>query len=213
MLVFHLSKEYTREDFERNFPDDDACLEWLKNYRWPDGIYCKKCQRVSKHFRINGRPSYACECGNHVYPMAGTIFEHSSTPLRLWFYAIFLIASAEYKVPAKQLQRELGVTYKTAWRMSRLIRNILERGGYIWEGDRWTKEIDIRIQKIKRLKEKLKPETELEKNIVETFSVYMETLYRLRELEKKLGLSSTYIIKVKGGINGRGKDAYFKFTP
>jgi transposase len=119
-------QKYTIRDFDRDFPDDDACLEWLKDYRWPEGITCKNCQRVTKHHKITGRPAYACDfCGNHVYPMAGTILEHSSTQLRLWFHAIFLMASTRCGISAKQLQRETGVTYKTAWRMFKQIRSML----------------------------------------------------------------------------------------
>jgi len=58
--------------------------------------------------------------------MVGTIFEKSVTPLKLWFYAIFLISSTRCGISAKQLQRELGVTYKTAWRMFHSIRSLLQ---------------------------------------------------------------------------------------
>src|SRR2546421_390877 len=76
--------------------------------------------------RAPTRQSYCCDrCGNHVHPMAGTIYEKSSTPLRLWFYAIFLMASTRCGISAKQLERELGVTYKTAWRMFKQIRSML----------------------------------------------------------------------------------------
>ena len=120
-------RKYTIKDLERDFPDDDACLEWLRNTRWPDGINCIKCQRVTKHYKVSGRSSYACEfCGNHIYPMAGTILEHSTTSLRLWFHAMFLMATTRCGISAKQLQRELGVTYKTAWRMFKQIRSMLD---------------------------------------------------------------------------------------
>ncbi|MGB5926167.1 MAG: IS1595 family transposase [Dehalococcoidia bacterium] len=120
-------KHYTIRDFSRDFPNDDACLEWLKNTRWPNGIYCTKCQRITKHHKISNRSAYACDfCGNHVYPMAGTILEHSATALRLWFHAMFLMASTRCGISAKQLQRELGVTYKTAWRMFTQIRSMLD---------------------------------------------------------------------------------------
>src|SRR5712691_5914565 len=119
-------RRYTIKDFEKQFPDDAACLEWLKDYLYPDGIHCKRCDRVTLHHRANTRPSYCCDrCGNHVHPMAGTIYEKSSTPLRLWFYAIFLMASTRCGISAKQLERELGVTYKTAWRMFKQIRSML----------------------------------------------------------------------------------------
>ena len=120
-------KKYSIKDFEREFPDDEACLEWLKNNRWSDGIHCVKCQRITKHYKVSNRSAYACEfCGNHIYPMAGTILEHSSTELRKWFHAMFLMATTRCGISAKQLEREVGVTYKTAWRMFRQIRSMLD---------------------------------------------------------------------------------------
>ncbi len=75
---------------------------------------------------MSSRRSYSCDhCGNHVHPTAGTIYHKSSTPLRLWFYAIYLMASTRCGIAAKQLQRELGVTYKTAWRMFRQVRSMI----------------------------------------------------------------------------------------
>lgn len=118
---------YTINDFNAQFPDDAACLEHLKEQRFPGGItYCEKCQQDRKHYRINGRPVYSCDhCGTQLSPMAGTIFEHSSTSLRLWYYAMYLMASTRCGISAKQIQRETGVTYKTAWRMFRQIRTLL----------------------------------------------------------------------------------------
>jgi len=119
--------KYTIANFNKDFPNDDTCLDWLKDYLYPEGIFCKYCSQVTKHHRVSNRPCYACDyCGNHVYPMAGTIFEKSTTPLKLWFYAIYLISSTRCGISAKQLQRELGVTYKTAWRMFHQIRLLLD---------------------------------------------------------------------------------------
>jgi transposase len=71
-------------------------------------------------------PAYACErCGNHIYPLAGTIFEKSTTSLYLWFYAIYLMSATKCGISAKQIQRETGVTYKTAWRMFKQIRTLM----------------------------------------------------------------------------------------
>src|SRR5574341_1902714 len=129
-------KRYTIKDFQREFPDDAACLEWLKNYRWPDGIFCKLCGKVTAHHLMTTRKSYSCqECGHHVHPTAGTIFHKSSTPLTLWFYAIYLMAQTRTGISAKQLERELGVTYKTAWRMFTLIRAQLDNSGDAFSGD------------------------------------------------------------------------------
>jgi transposase len=118
---------YTIMDFNRQFPDDAACLEHLMQQRFPGNItYCDKCQQERKHYRLNRRPVYSCDhCGTQVSPMARTIFEHSSTSLRLWYYAMYLMASTRCGISAKQIQRETGVTYKTAWRMFRQIRTLL----------------------------------------------------------------------------------------
>jgi transposase len=119
-------KTYTIKDFEKQFPTDDACLDFLKNARWPKGVYCEKCQKITPHYRITGRKVYSCEfCGTQVSPTAGTIFHKSDTPLRSWFHAIFLMASTKTGISAKQLERELGVTYKTAWRMFKEIRKLM----------------------------------------------------------------------------------------
>src|SRR5947207_4273944 len=118
---------YTINDFNRQFPDDDSCLEHLKEQRYPKGMaFCEKCKLERKHHRVSGRPAYACDyCGSMISPMAGTIFEHSATSLRLWYYAMYLMASTRCGISAKQIQRETGVTYKTAWRMFRQIRTLL----------------------------------------------------------------------------------------
>jgi len=120
---------YTITDFNRQFPTDDACLDHLKEQRFPNGIaFCEKCKQEQKHHRVHGRPVYACDvCLNQISPMAGTIFEHSSTSLRLWYYAMYLMASTRCGISAKQIQRETGVTYKTAWRMFRQIRSLTVR--------------------------------------------------------------------------------------
>jgi transposase len=118
---------YTLKDFQKQFPDDATCLEWLKNRLYPaEGIYCETCEATTKHHRVKSRPSYSCDnCGHHVHPTAGTIFHKSPTPLTTWFYAIYLMAQTRCGISAKQIQRETGVTYKTAWRMFKQIRSML----------------------------------------------------------------------------------------
>ncbi len=104
---------YTVENFHSRFPNDDACLEQIKEQRLPGGVaVCHKCEKPRKHYRVRGRTAYACEtCGNHIFPLAGTIFEKTSTSLRLWFYAMYLMGSTRCGISAKQIQRETGVTY------------------------------------------------------------------------------------------------------
>jgi len=118
---------YTFRQFDKDFPTDDACLEQIKDQRFPGGVkVCHKCEKPRKHYRVKGRTAYACEtCGNHIYPLAGTIFEKSSTALRIWFHAMYLMGSTCCGISAKQIQRETGVTYKTAWRMFTQIRKLM----------------------------------------------------------------------------------------
>lgn len=116
----------TYTEFLRRFPDNDACLDYLKARYYPDGTSCPKCGKASRFHRIAGRSAYSCQfCGHHVYPTAGTIFHKSTTSLQLWFWAIYLIGSSKCGISAKQLGREVGVTYKTAWRMLNQIRKLL----------------------------------------------------------------------------------------
>src|SRR5208283_3288924 len=117
---------YSLMEFEREYPDDAACLEALVKKLYPNGIYCPTCKAITKHHREAKRPSYACQnCGHHEHPMKGTIFEDSATSLKLWFYAIYIMSATRCGISAKQLGREIGVTYKTAWRMFNLIRKEL----------------------------------------------------------------------------------------
>jgi transposase-like protein/Zn ribbon nucleic-acid-binding protein len=119
-------KNYTRKDFETTFPNDDACLDWLMNHRYPQGVECPVCQKVTKHHKLTNRPVYECDyCGHQISPLANTIFHKSSTSLKIWFQAIHLMASTRCGISAKQLQRETGVTYKTAWRVFKQIRTLL----------------------------------------------------------------------------------------
>ena len=128
---------YSLMEFMREFPDDAACLEHLWRERYaPDGeqAHCPRCDQ-ERRFRRYGKPGagktrvrqvWACtSCSLQLSPTAGTIFHKSSTSLHLWFYAIWIITSTRCGISAKHLERELGVTYKTAWRMFNKIRNQL----------------------------------------------------------------------------------------
>jgi transposase len=127
---------FTVLDFNTRFPDNETCLEHLKEKRWPGGVtQCEKCQQERKHHRVTGRPAWACDyCGKMISPMAGTIFEKSSTPLKTWFYAMYLMGSTRCGISAKQIQRETGVTYKTAWRIFKQVRSLLSEGDAQLEG-------------------------------------------------------------------------------
>lgn len=117
---------YTLDQFREQFPNDDACLETIKEQRYPGGVtFCPECKQKRRLYRIAGRPAYSCEAGHHFYPLAGTIFEKSTTALPIWFYAMYQMGSTRCGISAKQIQRETGVTYKTAWRIFNQIRSLL----------------------------------------------------------------------------------------
>src|ERR1700693_5477738 len=117
-------QKYTISAFNRDFPNDGACLEWLTAYLYPDGIRCRRCKRVTHHHFLTKRKALCCDnCGAHVHPTAGTIFHKSSTPLKVWFHAIYVMSATRCGVSAAQLIRE---TYKTAWRMYHQIRKMLQ---------------------------------------------------------------------------------------
>src|SRR3989442_7291949 len=124
--------QFSLMEFMQQFPNDDACLEFLWRMRYaPDGTHahCPKCD-TEREFRryehSQQRQAWTCvACGKHLAPTADTIFHKSSTSLHLWFYAMYLMASTRCGISAKQLERELGVTYKTAWRMAHEIRHKL----------------------------------------------------------------------------------------
>jgi len=124
--------QYSIMEFMKDFPDDAACVEWLWRTRYSaDGEHamCSRCgieTPFRKYQTKQQRQSWTCtKCGLHVHPTSGTIFHKSSTSLQLWFYAVYLMTSTRCGISAKQIERELGVTYKTAWRMCHLIRREL----------------------------------------------------------------------------------------
>lgn len=122
-----MTAKYTLKQFQAEYPDDDACLQAIMQRRYGDNPTCPGCGLIGTKFhRITGRRAYACQwCGHHVYPCVGTPFEHSSTPLTLWFQAMYLFTATRNGVSAKELQRQLGVTYKCAWRIGHELRKLM----------------------------------------------------------------------------------------
>ena len=119
-------------EFQKRFPDEDACLTHLMRNRFGERFTCFSCQKEATYYRVSTRRCFVCEhCGYQVYPTAGTPFEKTRTSLRDWFYVMFLFCETRNGVAAKEVQRQLGVTYKTAWRMCHLIRLYM---GYV-DGD------------------------------------------------------------------------------
>ena len=120
------TKAPTLRQFLDDFPTEDACLEHLMRQRFGIEHECGSCARLAKFYRVKARRSYACEwCGYQVFPTAGTPFDRTRTPLRDWFFVMFMFTSSRNGVAAKKVERELGVTYKTAWRMCHQIRTYM----------------------------------------------------------------------------------------
>lgn len=123
-----MAQNFSFSTFLSRFPDEDSCLEEIRLIRYHHGIECVQCNKKTKHYKIRGRNAYACKvCRKQLYPLAGTIFEKTTTPLRLWFYAMYLMSYTRADISVRDLQRELGVTYKTAWRMFQSIRTLMEQ--------------------------------------------------------------------------------------
>ena len=126
----------TLKDFQTMFPDDDACLDYIRYKKYPERIDCPQCKNNVLFHHTKGRKSYTCDrCGYQISPTANTVFDHSSTSLTIWFYVMYLMAQTRGGISAKQIQRETGVTYKTAWRMCKEVRNILSEDFAKFDGD------------------------------------------------------------------------------
>ena len=121
--------KFTFAQFLKRFPNDDVCLQYLFDKRFGNMTHCPECEEQTKFHRVQKRKCFTCQrCGHDIYPMAGTIFENTRTPLTSWFFAVFLFANSKNGVSAKELQRQLGVTYKTAWRIGHQIRSMMDSG-------------------------------------------------------------------------------------
>lgn len=120
------TKTPTLRQFLDQFPTEEICLDHLMRTRFGIEHECGLCGREAKFYRVKARRSYACEwCGYQVFPTSGTPFDRTRTPLRDWFFVMFMFTSTRNGVSAKKVERELGVTYKTAWRMCHQIRTYM----------------------------------------------------------------------------------------
>ena len=130
-----MKDKFTLRAFQYSYGKDEQCLEAIKQLRFENEMECPKCKRVAKFYKVTDRTSYACNfCGHHIYPLAGTIFEKSTTPLSYWFFAMYLMTQTRAGTSAKQLERMLGVTYKTAWRMFKQIRMLMAQNPSLLDG-------------------------------------------------------------------------------
>lgn len=123
---------YLLRDFLADYPDDRACLAAiLRLQRGGRDLYCPACAMKAKFHPITKRRAFACqECGHHIFPCAGTVFEKSRTPLTKWFFAIYLLTGTRGRITARELQARLGVTYKTAWRIRHELEKLMASADY-----------------------------------------------------------------------------------
>jgi transposase-like protein len=120
------TKAPTLRQFQARFPTEDSCLDHLFQVRYGNAFNCPGCGREAKFSRVKARRSYQCQwCAYQVYPTAGTPFDRTRTPLRDWFFVMFQFCASRNGVAAKEVERQLGVTYKTAWRMCHMIREYM----------------------------------------------------------------------------------------
>jgi transposase-like protein len=120
------SPEFSVREFFARFPTDDACLDHIMAVRFGGTRFiCTSCGKESTHHKLAKRRTYVCaSCGHHVNPAANTVLHDTRTPLVSWFYAMYLFCTTRHGVSGKELQRQLGVTYKTAYRIGQQIRDL-----------------------------------------------------------------------------------------
>lgn len=118
--------KFTIKQFREQFPTDDACLDYLFEAKFGARTGCPSCSVESKFKRVKNKRSYQCPiCSFQIYPTAETVFHQTTTPLTYWFYAIYLFTTTRNGVAAKELERQLGVCYKTALRMAHQIKKLM----------------------------------------------------------------------------------------
>lgn len=140
---------------------EEQCLSFLEALRWPEGVTCLSCgsKSISKYIAVGrakrdkqgvltgergpDRHLYNChDCNEQFTAKCGTIFNDSHLPLRTWMLAVAVMCNAKKGVSAKQLQRDLGVSYKTAWYLSHRIREAMMTGNWTDEKMTGTVEAD-----------------------------------------------------------------------
>ena len=114
-------------DFQRRFPDEDACATWLFAARWPTGFRCPGCAGRESWPHGGKRFTYECaSCGKQTSVTAGTILHGSKLPLTVWFWASYLMSTHSNGISALQLQKQLALgSYKTAWLLAAKLRRAM----------------------------------------------------------------------------------------
>lgn len=113
-----------------HFQDADAAREYLQNLRWANGVVCPHCGVIGGHYELKGKSTrpgvFKCgACSDQFTVTVGTVFERSKIKLNIWLQAVHLMSASKKGISAKQIERMLGVSYKTAWFMCHRIREAM----------------------------------------------------------------------------------------
>ena len=123
-----MNYSFTETLLQKKFSTNEKCLDVIRQIIYPRDSACEKCFRLTTYYKVKDRTAYTCKfCRHQVFPLKNTVFEKSSTPLLIWFYAMYLLTRTRGFITIKQLQKELGVTYKTAWRMYTSLYRCMEQ--------------------------------------------------------------------------------------
>lgn len=115
-------------DLNNLYPNDEAVLLAIFNTRFNDLKWCPKCGSEAKFYRVRNRQCFVCkDCRHQLYPLVGTMFEHTRVPLKDWMYIIYLFSVSKHGVSAMEIKRHINVNYKTAWRMGHSIRKLMKQ--------------------------------------------------------------------------------------
>src|SRR5579884_691246 len=114
-------------DFQEQFATEEACRDYLFACRWPEGFRCRRCGGQEVGVMHRARRVWQCKrCGAQTSVTAGTVMHGTRQPLRLWFWAAYLVATHHLGISAVQLQRQLGIRYhETAWMMLHKLRAVM----------------------------------------------------------------------------------------
>lgn len=135
-------------EFQRMFPDEAACWRYLEQLRWPSGFTCESCGAVGEPFRLATRRAVLkCRtCRKPTSVTAGTVMNRTKTPLLVWFWAAYLVATQTPGISALELQRKLGLArYETAFQLLHKLRAAMVRPDRDPIGADWPIEMDITL--------------------------------------------------------------------
>ena len=124
--MFGQRRDYSLRQFARRFGTESSCRAYLFKLRWPDGFICPACGSRA-HYCLPKRDLLQCKrCSHQTSVTAGTIMHRTRTPLRVWFWAMFLTANDKRGLSALQLSKKLKVSYYVAWTMLHKIRQAMK---------------------------------------------------------------------------------------